>query len=51
MQAVNTNPLINFGKDFTRSENKSVQEVNELNSRMASLSFFTTYTSAMAKNA
>jgi hypothetical protein len=50
MQMVNTNAEVNFGKDFDRSENRSVKAVNDLNSRMSSLSFFTTYTSALAKN-
>jgi len=51
MQPVDTNALTNNGKDFPRSDNPSVQEVNELNSRMSSLSFFTTYTAALAKRA
>jgi hypothetical protein len=50
MQLINQNPQINFGKDFDRKENNAVQEVKDLNSRMSALSFFTTYTSALAKN-
>jgi len=50
MQLVNKNAEINFGKEYSRKENKAVQEVKELNDRMSSLSLFTTYTSAIAKN-